>query len=154
MTQLVGHVQREVHAPRHGGDPAVKLAVDEIADSAKGISERDGGAEEVGKPPEVYLMLTAKNNRRYENPDRAPVVRHAADADVLHAVGEIEREDNLEGVFYVMGKIVKKDVTEPRADYEPGNGPDEKVLNRLRRILIVLMLYPIGDEDVGQEKRL
>jgi hypothetical protein len=74
-------------------------------------------------------MFTAKNNRRYKHADGAPVVGHAADTNVLHTVSEIEREDNLKGIFYVMGKIVKKDITEPCADYEPRDGPDKKVLN-------------------------
>ena len=131
VTQLVGHIQREIHAPRHGGNPAVKLAINEITDSSKGISKRDGRAKEISKPPEVYLMFTAKYNRCYKDADGASMVGHAADANVLHTMSEIEREDNLKGIFYVMGKIVKKDVTEPCADYEPCNGPDKEVLNYL-----------------------
>ena len=57
------------------------------------------------------------------------MVGHAADANVLHTVSEIEREDNLKGIFYVMAKIVKKDITESCADYKPRDGPDEEVLN-------------------------
>ena len=152
VTQLVGHIQWEIHAPRHGGNPAVKLAINEITDSSKGISKRDGRAKEVSKPPEVYLMFTAENNRRNKDADGAPVVGHATDTNVLHTVSEIEREDNLKGMLYVMGKIVKKDITEPCADYESCDGPDKKVLNYFCRIRIILTFYSIRDEDICQEK--
>jgi hypothetical protein len=57
------------------------------------------------------------------------VVGHAADANILHTVSEIEREDNLKGMLNVIGKIVKKYITEPCADYKPRDGPDKEVLN-------------------------
>jgi hypothetical protein len=61
-------------------------------------------------------MFTAENNRRDKDSDGAPVVGHAADTNVLHTVREIEGEDNLKRMLYVMGKIVKKNITKPCAD--------------------------------------
>ena len=64
MAELLAEIQGEIHAPLHVGDPSVKLAVNEVADSSKGISERDGGAEEIGKIPEFYPVFAAKHKGR------------------------------------------------------------------------------------------
>lgn len=97
-------------------------------------------------------MFTAENNRRYEDADGTPVVGHAADANVLHAVSEIEREDDLQRMFCVMRKIVKKYISEPCTDYEPRDSPDKRVLNYFCRICIIFSFYSVRDEDIGQEK--
>jgi len=64
MAEVMAEVQGEIHTPRHVGDPSVKLTINEVTNSSKGISEWDGGAEEIGKTPEVYLMFAAKHKGR------------------------------------------------------------------------------------------
>jgi hypothetical protein len=71
------------------------------------------------------------------------MVRHAAYADVPHAVSKLKREDNFQGIPHVIIKIVEKHIPQTCAEDETDNGPYEEVLNNFRFVIIVFTIYPV-----------
>lgn len=120
MTRL-GAGFREDDGPRHIGDPAPQLAVEEVADPANAEAKRNERRHKVGHGEEVALGLVGKPDHRGDNPDQAAVERHATGPD-LEQVGGI-REEEIE--------VVEQHVTDTATE----DHPEETVEQQIRHLV-------------------
>ena len=121
MAQSVAGRLGEVHAYGAGGNSAVELAVDEVAQPAEGVAQRDGRYKKVGSFPEADSAFTAIDKRPQDHADQTTVVGHSRYTNKAQPIGKLEREYDFKGVAEVIGKVIKNNIAEPGADNKAQN---------------------------------
>ena len=113
---------RKHHRPGHVGHASPKLAVDEIAEPARGKAQRHERRDEIGDVEPALSPRSREEKERDEDAEEAAVEAHAALPD-----GE-----DLERVLEIVERLVEQHVAEAAAEDHAEDAVEQHVVDILR----------------------
>jgi hypothetical protein len=121
MTRLGGARLRKHHRPRQPRirEPAPQLAVDEVADPARGKAGGHARRHQVGHLQERPSAHAAEHRHCGDRPEQPAVERHAALPD----------RERLQRVRRVIARLVEQHVAQPPADHHTEHTVEQQVFD-------------------------